>query len=96
MIDEVNLRKKDEEINYMLSKPLQIAWTTFDPMLAHVIQLLQFRLVTRCRICFVKLLKIWFDFLHIRAHIKHRIVSLLVGDIMCTRSPNTCTISLKS
>jgi hypothetical protein len=43
MIDEVKLRKKkDEEINYMLSEPLQKAWTTFEPMLVHVIQLLQF------------------------------------------------------
>jgi hypothetical protein len=35
MIDEVKLRKKkDEEINYMLSESLQKAWTTFEPMLA--------------------------------------------------------------
>jgi hypothetical protein len=33
MIDEVKLRKKkDEEINYMLSEPLQKAWTTFESM----------------------------------------------------------------
>jgi hypothetical protein len=97
MIDEVKLRnKKDEEINYMLSKPLRKAWTTFEPMLAHVIQLLQCRLVTRCVICFVKLLRIWFDFLHVRVHIKHGIVPLLVGDIMCTRSPNTFTLSLEN
>jgi hypothetical protein len=59
MIDEVKLRKKkDEEINYMLSEPLRKALTTFEPMLAHVIQLLQYRLVMRCPICFVKLPKI--------------------------------------
>jgi hypothetical protein len=47
MIDKVKLRKKkDEEINYMLSEPLQKAWTTFDPMLVHVIQLLQYGLHT--------------------------------------------------
>jgi hypothetical protein len=41
MIDEVKLRKKkDEEINYMFSEPLQKALTTFEPMLMHVIQLL--------------------------------------------------------
>jgi hypothetical protein len=56
MIDEVKLRKKkDEEINYMLSKPLRKAWTIFEPMLAHVIQLLQCRLLTRCSVCFIKL-----------------------------------------
>jgi hypothetical protein len=38
MIDEVKLRKKkDEEINYMLAELVQKAWTTFEPMLAHVI-----------------------------------------------------------
>jgi hypothetical protein len=38
MIDEVKLRKKkDEELNYILSEPLRKAWTTFEPMLAHVI-----------------------------------------------------------
>jgi hypothetical protein len=38
MIDEVKLRKKnDEEINYMLSELLRKAWTTFEPMLTHVI-----------------------------------------------------------
>jgi hypothetical protein len=36
MIDELQLgKKKDEETNYMLAEPLQEAWTTFDPMLAH-------------------------------------------------------------
>jgi hypothetical protein len=50
----------------------------------------------RCPIYFVKLLKIWFDFHHVRVQIKHEIVSLLVGDIMCTRSPNTCIIPLKN
>jgi hypothetical protein len=38
MIDEVKLKKKkDEEINYMLAEPLLKAWTTFKPMLVHVI-----------------------------------------------------------
>jgi hypothetical protein len=39
MIDEVKLRekKKDEEINYILSEPLWNASTTFEPMLTHVI-----------------------------------------------------------
>jgi hypothetical protein len=41
MIDEVKFRKKkDEEVNYILSKPLWKVWTTFEPMLMHVIQLL--------------------------------------------------------
>jgi isopentenyl phosphate kinase len=97
MIDEVKLRmKKDEEINYMLSEPLQKAWTTFEPMLVHVIQLLQCGLHMRCPICFVKLLKIWFDVHHVRVQIKHGIVPLLIGDIMCTCSPNTCTLPLKN
>jgi hypothetical protein len=97
MIDEVKLRKKkDEEINYMLSGPLRKAWTTFEPMLTHVIQLLQCGLHTRCPICFVKLLKIWFDFHHVRVEIKHGIVLLLIHDIMCTCSPNTCTLPLKN
>jgi hypothetical protein len=97
MIDEVKLRKKkDKEINYILSEPLQKAWTTFEPMLVHVIQLLQCRLLTRCPIYFVKLLKIWLDFLHVCVHIKYVIVSLLVGDIMCTRSCNTFTLPLKN
>jgi hypothetical protein len=97
MIDEVKLRKiKDEEINYMLSELLWKAWITFEPMLVHVIKLLQCRLLMRCPICFVKLLKIWFDFLHVCVHIKHEIVPLLVGDIMCTRSPNTFTLPLKN
>jgi hypothetical protein len=65
-------------------------------MLAHVIQLLQCRLHMRCPICFVELLKIWFDFHHVRVQIKHGIVPLLVNDIMCIRSPNTYTLSLKN
>jgi isopentenyl phosphate kinase len=97
MIDEVKLRKKkDEEINYMLLEPIRKAWTTFELMLVHVIQLLQCRMVMRCPIYFVKLLKIWFDFLHVCVHIKHGIVPLLVGDIICTRSPNTFTLLLKN
>jgi hypothetical protein len=53
LIDELQLqKKKDEEINYMLMEPLREAWTTFEPMLAHVIQLLQCRLFTRCPLVF--------------------------------------------
>jgi hypothetical protein len=97
MIDEVKLRKKKgKEINYMLSEPLRKAWTTFEPMLAHVIQLLQCVLHMRCPICFIKLPKIWFDFHHVCVQIKHGIVLLLIGDIMCTCCPNTCTLSLKN
>jgi hypothetical protein len=41
MIDEVQLQKeKEEEIYYMLAVQLRKAWTSFGPMLAHVIQLL--------------------------------------------------------
>jgi hypothetical protein len=88
MIDEGKLRKKkDEEINYILSEPLRKAWTIFESMLSHVIQLLQCRLHTRCPIYFVKLLKIWFDFHHVHVTIKHGIAPLLIGDIMCTKNP---------
>jgi hypothetical protein len=79
----------------MLAEPLRKAWTTFELMLSHVIQLLQYVLHTRCPICFVERLKIWFNFHHVRAQIKHGIVPLLIGDIICTCSPNTCTIPLK-
>jgi hypothetical protein len=97
MIDEVKIRKKkDKEINYMLSKPLWKAWTTFEPMLTHVIQLLQCELPTRYSICFVKLLKIWAYFHHVRVQIMHGIVPLLIDDIMCTCIPNTCTLLLKN
>jgi hypothetical protein len=97
MIDEVKLRKKkDEEINYMLAEPLQKAWTTSESMLTHVIQLLQCRLFKRCPICFDKLLKVWLDFLHVHVHVKHEIVPHLIGDIICTRSPNTFTLPLKN
>jgi hypothetical protein len=97
MIDDVKLeKKKEEEINYMLSEPLRKVGTTFEPMLMHAIQLLQCKLLMRCVIYFVKLLKIWLDFLHVRVHIKHGIVSLLVGDIICTRSSNTFTLLLKN
>jgi hypothetical protein len=93
MIDEVKLRKKkDKEINYMLSESL-------DHLGAHARAcdpVIQCRLVMRCPICFVKLIKILFDFLHVHVHIKHGIVSLLVGDIMCTRSSNTYTLPLKN
>jgi hypothetical protein len=82
MIDDIKLRKKkDEETNYILVEPLQKAWATFEPMLVHVIQLLYCRLITRCPICFVKLLEIWLDFLHVRVHVKHGIVLLLVSDM---------------
>jgi hypothetical protein len=80
----------------MSAEPLQKAWTTFEPMLAHVIQLLQCRLLTSCPIYFVKLLEIWLDILHIRVHVKYEIVPLLIGDIMCTRSSNTFTLQLKN
>jgi hypothetical protein len=80
----------------MLVEPLQKVWTTFEPMLAHVIQLLQCRFLMRCLICFVKLLKIWLDFLQVHVHIKHGIISLLVGDIMCTRNPTIFTLPLKN
>jgi hypothetical protein len=97
MIDAVKLRmKKDKEVNYILSESLRKAWITFEPMLTHVIQLLQCGLHTRCPICFVKLLKIWFDFHHVQVQIKHVIVSLLIGDIMCPCSPNTYTLPLKN
>jgi isopentenyl phosphate kinase len=83
MIDEVKLtKKKNGEINYMLSEPLRKAWIIFEHMLTHVIQLLQCGLHMRCPICFVKLLKTWFDFQHIPVQIKHEIVPLLFGDIM--------------
>jgi hypothetical protein len=96
MIGEVKLRKNDEEINYMLSEPLQKAWTAFESMLTQVIQLLQCRLLTRYPICFVKLLEIWLDFIYVCVHIKHEIVPLLVGEIMYTRSPNTVSLLLKN
>jgi hypothetical protein len=80
----------------MLVEPLREAYITFEPMLVHVIQLLQCRLFLRCPICLVKQLKKWLDFLHVYEHVKHEIVPLLVGDIMCTRSPNTFTLPLKN
>jgi hypothetical protein len=53
LIDELQLRKKkDEEMNYMLAGPLQEAWTTFELMLAQVIQLLRCWLFTRCPLVF--------------------------------------------
>jgi hypothetical protein len=73
----------------MCAEPLHQAWATFDPMLAHVIQLLQRRLFTSFLIYLVKLLKIWYEFFHIRIHVKHGIVPLLVRNKMCTSSPNT-------
>jgi hypothetical protein len=65
-------------------------------MLAHGIQLLQCRLSTLFPICLVKHLKIWLNFLHVRVHVKHGIVLLVLHDIMCTRSPNTFILSLEN
>jgi hypothetical protein len=47
-------------------------------------------------ICFVKLLKIWFDFHHVHVQTKHGIIPLLIGHLMCTCIPNTCTLQLKN
>jgi hypothetical protein len=80
----------------MCAEPLHEAWATFDSMLAHVIQLFQCRLFTSFPIYLVKLLKIWYDIFHIRIHVKHGIVPLLVRNKMCTSSPNTFTIPLKN
>jgi hypothetical protein len=65
-------------------------------MLAHRIQLLQYMLSTSFLIYLVKHLKIWLDFLHIRVHVKHGIVPLVVRNIMCTRSPNIFTLPLEN
>jgi hypothetical protein len=65
-------------------------------MLVHGIQLLQYRLSTLFLIYLVKHVKIWLDFLHVRVHVKHGIVSLLVYDIMCTRITNTFTLLLEN
>jgi hypothetical protein len=80
----------------MLVEPLRDAWTTFDPMLMHVIQFFQCRLYTRIPIYLVKLLKIWLDLIHVRVHVKHGIVPLLVPDKMCIRSFNTFTLPSKN
>jgi hypothetical protein len=85
-----------KEINYMCAEPLYEAWATFDPTLAHVIQLLHYRLFVRFPICLVKLVKIWLDFLQSRIHVKHDVVPLLIYNKMCTSSPNTITIALKN
>jgi hypothetical protein len=82
--------------NYMSAEQLREAWTTFDPMLVHGIQLLQCRLSTSFPKCLVKHLKIWLDFLHVCVHVKHGIVPFVVRDIMCTRSPNTFTLPLEN
>jgi hypothetical protein len=89
-------KKKEEEINYMCAEPLHESWATFDPMPAHVIQLLYCRLFTRFPICLVKLVEIWLNFLHIRIHVKHGIVPLLVCNKICTSSSNTLTLPLKN
>jgi hypothetical protein len=65
-------------------------------MLAHGIQLLQCRLSTSFPICLIKQLKIRLNFLHVRVHVKHGIVPLVICDIMCTRSPNTFTLPLEN
>jgi hypothetical protein len=65
-------------------------------MLMHVIQMFQYRLFMRCPICFVKLLKIWLDILHVYVYVKHEIIPLLVDDIMCTTSTKTFTLLLKN
>jgi hypothetical protein len=44
--------------NYMYAEPLREAWTIFDLMLTHGIQLLQCRLSTLFPICLIKHLKI--------------------------------------
>jgi hypothetical protein len=75
----------------MCAEPLCEAWDTFDPMLAHVIQLLHCWLFMRFPICLVKLVEIWLDVLHVHIHVRHGIVPLLVCNIMCTSSPNTFT-----
>jgi hypothetical protein len=85
-----------KEIHYMCAEPLHEVWATFDPLLVYVIQLLHYRLFMRFTICIIKLVEIWFDFLHIRIHVKHGIVLLLVCNIMCTNSPNTFTLPLKN
>jgi hypothetical protein len=77
-------------------EPLWEAWTIFDPMLVHGIQLLQCRLSTLFPICLIKHLEIWLDFLHVCVHVKHGIVLLIVRDIMCARSPNTFTLPLEN
>jgi hypothetical protein len=71
------------------------AWTTFGPLLVHVIQLFYCRLFTRFLICLIKFVEIWLNFLYIYIHVKHDIVSLIVCNIMCTNSPNTFTLLLK-
>jgi hypothetical protein len=80
----------------MCAEPLHEAWATFDPMLAHVIQLIHCRLFTRFPICLVKLIEILFDFLHIHIHVKHGIVTHLVCNIMRTSISNTFTLRLKN
>jgi hypothetical protein len=80
----------------MCAESLHEAWATFDPMLTHVIQLLQCRLFTSFLIYLVKLVKIWFDFVHIRIHVKHGRVPLLICNKMCTSSPNTFTLPSKN
>jgi hypothetical protein len=66
----------------MCAEPLHEAWATLDPLLVHVIQLLQFRLFTLFPLYLVKLLKIWYDFFHICIHVKHGIVPLSVHNKM--------------
>jgi hypothetical protein len=53
-------------------------------------------LSTSFPICLVKHVKIWLDFLHVRVHVKHGIVPIIVCYIVCTRSPNTFTFPLEN
>jgi hypothetical protein len=97
MIFELQLgKKKEQEINYMCAEPLHKAWAIFDPIIVHVTQLLHYRLFMRFPISLVKLVEIWLDFLHIRIHIKHGIVPLLVHNKICTSIPNTFTLPLRN
>jgi hypothetical protein len=80
----------------MLEEPLQEAWTTFDPMLVHEIQLLQCMLFTLFPIYLIKHVEIWLDFLYVCVHMKYGIVPLLIRDIMCIRSINTFTLPLEN
>jgi hypothetical protein len=93
----IRKEKRGEAKNYMYVESLREACPTFDPMLAHGIQLLQCRLSTLFPIYLIKHVEIWLDFLYVRVHITHGIVLLLVRDIMCALgAPNIFTIPLKN
>jgi hypothetical protein len=95
VIDEREMKKGQ-------NKKLHVGGTTsgsldtFDPMLAHEIQLLQCRLSTLFPIYLVKHVEILLHFLHVRVHVKHGIVLLVIHDIIYTRSTNTFTLPLKN